>query len=98
MEGFIRSEVMGFAERMESVLRANDHKGGWGGCSMQWLSSKLWEEFGELAPYVQQMIEGEEFDEYDLEAVIKECVDIANVAMMIADNANTKLNKLKALT
>lgn len=71
-----RKEVQWFSEQMEAALKANDHKGGWYDCEEGWLLRRLSQELQELR---QARTKGRE-------AVIKECADIANFAMMIADN------------
>lgn len=74
----LRESVRWFAERMEEKLKANDHKGGWrnGNCTLQYLSMRLTQERKELKKAIASM---------DKELIIKECADIANFAMMIAD-------------
>jgi hypothetical protein len=71
-----REEVRWFARQMEKVLRENDHKGGWNKQPTLSLVSKLLFEVAELADAIEN---GDDDD------VVKECVDIANYAMMIAD-------------
>lgn len=70
----IGNSIKRFAECMESVLQANDHKGGWTGtkCSDRYLREKLFEEISEY------MVEG-----YNPE----ELIDIANVCMMLFERA-----------
>jgi len=74
----IRESVMWFALEMEKKLRANDNKGGWATVHQGLLFSKLRIETGELYDAIS--------DDYDGD-VIKEAADVANYAMMIADNA-----------
>jgi len=74
----LRPAVRQFAERMEERLVANDHKGGWKGCSDRYLLSKLTEEYVELFRAVEHE---------SAERVAKEAADLANIAMMLADNA-----------
>lgn len=76
----LRPEVQAFARLVETQLRANDHKGGWSGCSPEWLVAKLSEELGEVARYVVRRA-----DRGHAAEVAKECADIAAVAMMLAD-------------
>jgi len=71
----LRPALRWFAEQMELKLRANDHKGGWNQCSLQYLFEKLDEEVGELSATLTN------------EETIREAADVANIAMMIADNA-----------
>jgi hypothetical protein len=44
----LRAPVDAFSQAMESVLRENDHKGGWGECAPHWLLHRLCEELAEL--------------------------------------------------
>jgi hypothetical protein len=73
----IRKAVQWFAEQMEKELKANDYKGGWDSCSEEYLLNRLKEELNELelSPIV------------DIDMYISECADVANFAMMLADNA-----------
>ncbi|MCU5414689.1 hypothetical protein OCE50_27885 [Bacillus wiedmannii] len=77
----MRTEVKWFAEQMESKLQENDHKGGWQDCDCYWLLNRAIKECVELS---------RELDAHrDLgdnkEKIIKECSDVANFVMMIAD-------------
>lgn len=67
-----------FAEAMKDGLDVNEHKGGWEDCSEEFLIAKLAEEFAEFV----QAVKGEE----SAEAIREEAADLANVAMMLADN------------
>ena len=78
-----REEVKWFAEQMERVLQRNDYKGGWHNCSDEELFMHLLDEVRELYGNIT-CIEGN--------APIDECVDIANLAMMIADNRRRARN------
>lgn len=88
----VRGQVAYFAGLMEMVLRENDNKGGWDECHPLWLSAKLAEEVGELGkvltaiyhPEGTPYCEATEIREAKLSA-IREAIDIANVAMMLAD-------------
>jgi len=71
----VREEVKWFAERMEKVLKENDHKGGWKGIGVLDLFWTLQDEVRELEAALW-------YGEGD---VVKECCDVANFAMMIAD-------------
>jgi len=73
----LRKEVRWFADRMEAKLRANDHKGGWAKGYAEYFLCKMNEEFKELL---------EALESGNYEAGISECVDLANYAMMLADN------------
>lgn len=76
----IRDELIWFSNNMERVLRSNDHKGGWRECSNSYLLMRIIEEIGELMKAI----------EYGNCSVVDECVDVANFAMMIADNHRCK--------
>lgn len=84
-EEYCRPEVRWFARKMEERLRANDHKGGWNNCDTEWLLGRLNEEVEELES---------EFDRKERsghailrpESIAREAADVANFAMMIADN------------
>jgi len=73
----MREAVKLFAERMEQVLKENDHKGGWGfqDCSTHYLACRLVEEVGEV------FAKFAEVNDYHVDE--KELVDIANFAMML---------------
>lgn len=71
--------VMEFSLEMLRKLRKNAHKPHWVGLSNQYLFLRLVEEMGELA---QAMSDGS-----DAEAIVSECCDVANFALMIASNA-----------
>jgi len=73
----IRKEVIWFARQMEKVLRDNDDKGHWSGCSSEYLQRRMREEIVELENSWGQ----------GCNATIHEAVDVANFVMMIADNA-----------
>ena len=74
----LRPEVRRFAEQMELKLRENDHKGGWLDEHIYWLIQRIGDEHKEL-------IEAVLFKTDDVHAIIKECADVANFAMMVAD-------------
>ena len=73
-----RPEVRRFARVMERKLRKNDHKRHWSKCDEEYLLRSLRNEMEELF----DACEGGESDR----AVESECADVANFAMMIADN------------
>lgn len=75
-----REQVQWFAEEMEKVLRNNDHKGGWDKYDDGYLVWMLRNNLAELTELIFQ-------ESKDVQKVIKEAVDVANFAMMIADNA-----------
>lgn len=73
-----RIEVKLFANAMENELRENDHKGGWQNCEMGYLRRRLRQEVEELCRAV---------DEGRTKDILSEAADVANFAMMIADNS-----------
>lgn len=71
----IRPEVLWFARKMEDKLAANDHKRHWSTCEPSVLLGYLKAEIRELE---EALINRKD--------VVQECADVANFAMMIADN------------
>lgn len=83
---------------MEAKLRENDHKSGWQGCRFAHLFPRLREETDELlvkAHPLQLDTMSEKLSEEDACELIRECADIANFAMMIADNIREKREVLR---
>lgn len=78
----LRPCVQAFAERMETKLSANDHKGGWSHMAKEDLVRLLIDEFYELVVA-------------DAENVADEAADVANFAMMIADVVRLRAEKGK---
>lgn len=82
---YLRPEVASFARHMEYILRKNDHKGREYGqyhfASILCFLRKLSEEYAEL---VEQVSRGSII--MDREKVLKEAIDLANMAMMAAHN------------
>ena len=79
----IRQEVLWFGEEMEFKLRENSLKGCLGlSCSYEYLISQLEEEIMELKEAM-----ADEEKSYKHRKVIRECADIGNFAMMIANRA-----------
>jgi NTP pyrophosphatase (non-canonical NTP hydrolase) len=78
-EAALRPVVEWFADRMEVQLRANDHKTGWLGHTFDSLRKRLDEEAYELRGAVK--------DNKGAAEIVREAADVANFAMMIADNA-----------
>ena len=66
---------------MEAKLRENDHKGGWDVNTDQELMWRLLDEMAELR---HALTYG------DAESIVKECADVANFAMFIADNTEAR--------
>ena len=81
----IREEVLRFALKMEEKLKENDRKGGWNSSSISYLLSGINRETEELSYALGQ--EGQSYSRTDRANIISECADVANFAMMLADNA-----------
>lgn len=79
----IRKAVRLFAEAMERRLIANDHKRSWGEIPFRDLLHLL---EGEVRELWQAYENRSACDENRYQQVTKECADIANFAMMIAEN------------
>ena len=79
----MRESVKWFAEQMEKTLKNNDHKHGWNMCSFAYLFSALSAERDEL---LLSMFRQSKPTKAQQEIIMKECTDVANFAMMIADN------------
>ena len=84
----LRTPLAKFSREMERVLRKNDHKPGWDNESPFLLLNRLVGEVFELNVAMDHEIyhigappKGLSFNQ----AVVKEAVDVANFAMMIAD-------------
>lgn len=86
-----REEVLWFAKQMERKLRANDHKGHWSNCDDLYLKRRLREETNELIDAVNRLKSYRRTSPDDVawaaRMVIREAADVANFAMMIADNS-----------
>ena len=74
-----RKQVIEFADSMESKLKENDHKSGWGNLTSSYLLLRLREEVDELEHAIRSGKSSKE--------VISEAADVANFSMMLADNA-----------
>jgi hypothetical protein len=88
-----RPEVEWFADLMEGVLRKNDHKRGWQEMTHAKVIARLREETDELDGAFQawtmaRVAGGKAHDE--ARAFICEAVDVANFAMMLADNVRRR--------
>jgi NTP pyrophosphatase (non-canonical NTP hydrolase) len=94
-----RDEVLWFAQEMERKLKVNDYKGHWDNCEFSYLSRRLNQETGELRRALQRfknLPEGPAYEESAMVAashVIAEAADVANFAMMIADQIRPWLAK-----
>jgi len=78
-----RPVVIWFAEWMEVKLEENDHKGGWDDMGFPELIERMKDEIQELESVIDKNIDDPVIR---ARAVLRECADIANFAMMIADN------------
>lgn len=78
----LREPVQWFADRMEAKLRLNDHKGHWSNCGFPYLDRRLDDKVYELKHARSNLNYG---------GMIEEAVDVANFALMIADNARRKI-------
>lgn len=90
----MRKEVKWFADEMEKILKKNDHKGGWEQEDLDYLFTCLKEEVKELRKklpkdWLQWLYDSIE----NPKEIIKECVDIADFAMMIACNVKESQNE-----
>lgn len=84
LEHYVEEDVTAFSAKMKAVLLANASKGLWHKLSVDWLYLKLLEEVSELEDaLVRRISKGN----VTVDEIVEEAVDIANVAMMIADNA-----------
>lgn len=77
-----RDEVKWFSGEMERELRANDAKPGWADECFAYLHEHLQSATVDVYHAVESS--GPAYDQW---AVLKECANVANYAMMIADNA-----------
>lgn len=74
--------VLRFAVEMEMRLRENDWNGGWDDCNTDWLYAQLLKECTELHDAVSKTI----YQPNRITQIGIEAADVANFAMMIADN------------
>ena len=74
----MRKKIKWFANEMEKVLSNNDYKGGWEFEDYDYLFDRLRDEYIELR---RELKKGDE----NSSNILKECVDVANFSMMIAD-------------
>jgi hypothetical protein len=73
----MRPTLKWFAEQMETKLQENDYKHGWENCTTSYLIGRLDEELNELKA---GLVKGSPSQ------IVAEAADVANIAMMIADN------------
>ena len=79
-----RPVVLEFSKEMEKQLRANDYKGGWENSTNYWLMEGLKKNLAALRTCV---INQEPKVLIQQEEILRRASNIANFAMMIADNA-----------
>jgi hypothetical protein len=84
-----RPAVVWFAEQMERQLQKNDHKGGWDGCTLDYLFERMAEERVELEKAVKKLSYPDR-SLVDVANVIREAADVSNFSMMIADVIATR--------
>ena len=77
----LRLEVQKFAEEMEKQLKVNEHKGHWGDCDEGFLYAEMLNNAHILGNAMSAGFKGNRN-----EVVKRRCANIANFAMMIADN------------
>jgi NTP pyrophosphatase (non-canonical NTP hydrolase) len=94
----IRKEIKSFSEDMEKKLKKNDHKEHWSKSNYAYLIQRLRKEVDELDEELSSFVIGQAMPR-DLDGacsiekygeVVEECADVANFAMMIADNLKNK--------
>lgn len=78
----MRQVLEWFAEEMEKKLQENDHKVHWSEVDGDYLISRMEQEMVELMKAIIDV----RFGSGDPKEVIYEAADVANFAMMIADN------------
>jgi hypothetical protein len=80
-----RLAVERFAESMLAKLRLNAHKAHWSTVDLFYLMDRVVQEMDELREALYRL-HGADGDEELGKAVVAECADVANFAMMIADS------------
>ena len=75
----MRKALRMFAEKQEAILKENDYKNGWDNCSDRYLIVRALAEMAELH---KAILSGGD--------IVRECCDVANFMMMIADNNKTE--------
>ena len=84
----LRSEVIWFGSEMEKVLTFHDsQKGvvGWKDEDPDWLFNRLKDEVYELKQALEKINYSSVASKEEFMPILKECVDVANFAMFIAD-------------
>lgn len=80
-----RPSVVRMARMMEAQLKRNDHQGGWFSCSKEYLLESIERNLGDLTGsdgHPEYAVKGAAFQ--------RTCADIANFAMMLAENEYLK--------
>lgn len=92
----IREEVAWFVERMEEKMSKHDSDrgDGWKEKDITLLTGRVWEELQELRDIIAEL---EDEDEEKVVSAIYECADVANFAMMVANNLRSDLPKTHRL-
>ena len=83
----MRESVKWFTEQMERKLQEHDDRNGWDNCQIGWLMKRIREELEEVRVAWVEARLGSEW-----QSVIDEAADVANFAMMIADNARQEMD------
>ncbi len=96
----MRNELIEFSNKMETSLKRNDYKTHWNLTSIYYLHQKIRQEFDELGInflryqfYKSENLSNESLCS-SLASLAKQCVDIANYAMMINDNAMKEIKNI----
>ena len=83
-----RPELARFARHMEAKLRENDGKRHWGNCDVGYLRRRLRTETRELFALLdRERRRPARMSAETAREIAREAADVANFAMMIADNA-----------
>jgi NTP pyrophosphatase (non-canonical NTP hydrolase) len=85
--------VAAFTVHMLNKLRSNAHKGHWADDSLDELVERVQEELDELVAEIKRPRKNK-LSMTRLKKIISEAADVANMAMMIADNCEESLRDL----
>ncbi|MNU34876.1 hypothetical protein D3C71_234620 [compost metagenome] len=94
----LRPEVQWFAEQMELMLQANEHKGGWSSESSEFLLMECERNFDMLDVAVSNHTRASHTDSKELRkewmaAIMRRSANVANFAMMVADNVRNEVDE-----
>lgn len=92
LENWVDEAVMSFIIDMKYKLRLNNHKGHWQGYDGPTLFDRINDEVKELEGALAAIIKTGPSQRKLLD-IVHECADIANFAMMLADNAKREMRK-----